>query len=173
MGLGVLPFPLRGDAHGLPQLDLSGVQDQKDMAAAVSGFGVRWRQHDEREERRLAYVAVTRPRRLLLASGYWWGEGVKRPRGPSVFLDEIRATCDAGAGVVDVWTAEPAPDATNPSAEVVLSAEWPFDPLGLRRPAMTAAADLIRRMIADPDATAATAFADLAAREPEVAARAG
>jgi DNA helicase-2/ATP-dependent DNA helicase PcrA len=118
-------------------------------------------------------VAVTRPRRLLLCSAYWWGDGVKRPRGPSVFLDEIRATCLAGAGVVDVWTPEPAPAATNPSAELVASAEWPSDPLGARRPAMAAAADLIRRMIADPDAAAASAFAELADSDPEVGERAG
>jgi len=173
MGIGVLPFPLRGDHEGLPRFDLSAAQDQKGVLAAVTGFGRQWREHDEREERRLAYVAVTRPRRLLLCSGYWWGDGVKRPRGPSVFLDEIRAICAEGAGVVDVWTPEPAPDAANPSTEVVVSAEWPFDPLGLRRPAMQAAADLIRRMIADPDASAAQAFAELAARDPEVAERAG
>jgi DNA helicase-2/ATP-dependent DNA helicase PcrA len=173
MGIGVLPFPLRGDTEGLPRLDLSEAVDQKDVAAALAAFGRDWREHDEREERRLAYVAVTRPRRLLLCSGYWWGDGVKRPRGPSVFLDEIRATCADGAGVVDVWAPEPPADATNPSAEVVPQAEWPMDPLGLRRPAMTAAADLIRRMIANPDAEAATAFAELAESDPEVGAQAG
>nr|WP_221375684.1 UvrD-helicase domain-containing protein [Actinoplanes polyasparticus] len=173
MGIGVLPFPLRGDSDGLPRLDLSQAADQKGVLAAVNAFGTAWREHDEREERRLAYVAVTRPRRLLLASGYWWGDGVKRPRGPSVFLTEIRAACDEGAGVVDAWTPEPAPGATNPAAEVVPSAQWPFDPLGLRRPAMATAADLIRRMIAAPDAEAAEAFAELAGAEPEVAERAG
>ncbi|MFC7527834.1 ATP-dependent helicase [Actinoplanes sp. GCM10030250] len=172
-GIGVLPFPLRGDSSGLPELDLSDAVEQKDVAAAVTAFGRTWREHDEREERRLAYVAVTRPRRLLLCSGYWWGESVKRPRGPSVFLDEIRATCADGAGIVDVWTPEPAPDESNPSERVVTNAEWPADPLGLRRPAMAAAADLIRRMIENPDASAAEAFADLAATDPEVAARAG
>ncbi|MDY7084932.1 MAG: 3'-5' exonuclease, partial [Actinomycetota bacterium] len=173
MGIGVLPFPLRGDADGLPKLDLSEAADQKGVVNAVSAFGAAWREHDEREERRLAYVAVTRPRRLLLASGYWWGDGVKRPRGPSVFLDEIRATCEEGAGVVDVWTPEPAPGATNPAAEAVVSAQWPFDPLGLRRPAMAAAADLIRRMIAGRDPEAAEGFAELAEADPEIAARAG
>ncbi|MEV6347804.1 UvrD-helicase domain-containing protein [Actinoplanes sp. NPDC051851] len=172
-GIGVLPFPLRGDASGLPVLDFGEAVEQKDVNAALGAFARAWREHDEREERRLAYVAVTRPRRLLLASGYWWGDGVKRPRGPSVLLDEIRATCAEGAGVVTVWTPEPAPGETNPSDEVVATAEWPADPLGLRRPAMAAAADLIRRMIADPDASAAEAFADLAAADPEIAARAG
>jgi DNA helicase-2/ATP-dependent DNA helicase PcrA len=173
MGIGVLPFPLRGDRDGLPRLELDEALDQKGVVQAVAAFERAWREHDEREERRLAYVAVTRPRRLLLASGYWWGEGVKRPRGPSVFLDEIRATCDEGAGVVDVWTPEPAPGAENPSAEMVVSAEWPSDPLGLRRPPMQAAADLIRRMIASPDASAAEAFVNLANQEPEIAVRAG
>ncbi|GLY01027.1 ATP-dependent DNA helicase [Actinoplanes sp. NBRC 101535] len=172
-GIGVLPFPLRGDASGLPELDLSDAVEQKDVFAALTTFGRLWREHDVREERRLAYVAVTRPRRLLLCSGYWWGDGVKRPRGPSVFLDEIRAACADGAGVVDVWTPEPAPGAANPSEQVVASAEWPADPLGLRRPAMAAAADLIRRMIVDPDAGTAEAFAELAGADPEVAARAG
>ena len=172
-GIGVLPFPLRGDSSGLPDLDLSEAADQKGVAAALTAFGRAWREHDVREERRLAYVAVTRPRRLLLCSGYWWGDGVKRPRGPSVFLEEIRATCADGAGVVDVWTPEPAPGDTNPSDQVVATAAWPADPLGLRRPAMAAAADLIRRMIENPDASAAEDFADLAAADPEVAARAG
>jgi DNA helicase-2/ATP-dependent DNA helicase PcrA len=172
-GMGVLPFPLRGDAEGLPELDLSAAHDQKDVAAALAAFGRAWREHDEREERRLAYVAVTRPRRLLLASGYWWGDGVKRPRGPSVFLEEIRATCLQGAGVVDEWAPQPAGDAANPSAELVATAEWPMDPLGARRPAMAAAADLIRRMIANPDPEAATAFADLAESEPAIGSRAG
>jgi DNA helicase II / ATP-dependent DNA helicase PcrA len=81
--------------------------------------------------------------------------------------------CDEGAGVVTHWTPEPAPGEPNPSAELVAAAEWPSDPLGLRRPGMQAAADLIRRMIASPDASAAEAFAELATHEPEVAARAG
>ena len=173
MGIGVLPFPLRGDVDGLPALDLSEAHDQKDVAAALTAFARAWREHDEREERRLAYVAVTRPRRLLLCSGYWWGDGVKRPRGPSVFLEEIRATCLDGAGVVETWTPEPPGDATNPSAELVATAEWPADPLGARRPAMAAAADLIRRMIVSPDPAAAEAFLELAAADPEVGSRAG
>ncbi|MFC3501200.1 ATP-dependent helicase [Micromonospora krabiensis] len=163
-GLGVLPFPLRGDADGLPRLDLAEVSDQRGVARALADFGDAWRAHDEREERRLAYVAVTRPRRLLLCSGYWWGEGTKRPRGPSVFLREVYDACaDGGPGhLVDVWTPEPAPDAVNPTTEVVLRAEWPADPLGARRPALTEAAALVRRFLTEgPDAArAAIARAD-------------
>ncbi len=78
-GLGVLPFPLRGDADGLPLLELADAADQRGVAEAFGAFTDRWREHDEREERRLAYVAVTRPRRLLLCSGYWWGDGHEAP----------------------------------------------------------------------------------------------
>ncbi|GAA5183608.1 ATP-dependent DNA helicase [Rugosimonospora acidiphila] len=143
-GLGVLPFPLRGDRDGLPRLGLSGVTDQKAMAGALAEFGTDWRAHDEREERRLAYVGVTRPRRLLLCSGYWWGEGTKRPRGPSPFLDEIRGACLDGAGIVDEWTPPPEPDESNPTAVEAVAASWPADPLGARRPVLERAADLVR-----------------------------
>lgn len=144
-GLGVLPFPLRGDADGLPEFDLAEAPDQRAVAQALTGFADRWREHDEREERRLAYVAVTRPRRLLLCSGYWWGAAVKRARGPSVFLREVHDCCVAGAGVVDVWTPEPAPEAANPTGDVIVRAEWPADPLGAGRPRIAAAAALVRQ----------------------------
>ncbi|MFG1890025.1 ATP-dependent helicase [Micromonospora sp. NPDC049051] len=155
-GLGVLPFPLRGDADGLPELGLDEAADQRGVARAVEDFTDAWRAHDEREERRLAYVAVTRPRRLLLCSGYWWGEGTKRPRGPSVLLREVHDAClDAGAGhLVDEWTPEPPGDAVNPTTEVVLRAEWPADPLGVRRPALAEAAALVRRFLTDGDPAA-------------------
>ncbi len=161
-GLGVLPFPLRGDADSLPRLALEEATDQKGVARALATFADDWRAHDEREERRLAYVAVTRPRRLLLCSGHWWGEGTKRPRGPSTFLREVYDWCvgtpgTGGAGngfVVDVWTPEPAPDATNPTTEVVRRAEWPADPLGARRPVLAEAAALVRRLITEQEAAA-------------------
>jgi DNA helicase-2/ATP-dependent DNA helicase PcrA len=143
-GLGLLPFPLRGDRVGLPRLDLSGAQDQKGVRDALASFATDWKAHDQREERRLAYVGVTRPRLLLLCSGYWWGEGTKKPRGPSPFLTEIQAACLAGAGVVDEWRPPPEPGAVNPTAGDVARAYWPADPLGSRRDALEEAASLVR-----------------------------
>ncbi|HEX2419427.1 MAG TPA: ATP-dependent helicase, partial [Micromonosporaceae bacterium] len=99
---GVLPFELRGDHAGLPALDLGAALDQRGVKEAVEAFEQAWREHSRDEERRLAYVAVTRPRWLLLCSGYWWDVATKR-RGPSEFLTEIRDQCLAGAGAVDDW----------------------------------------------------------------------
>ncbi len=138
-GMGVLPFPLRGDQAGLPSLDLESPADQKDLRDSLNRFAGGWADHHEREERRLAYVAVTRPRHLLLCSGYWWGDGV-RPRGPSAFLDEVREVCADGHGSVEVWTPAPAAGTTNPTLDTVVSAPWPEDPLGDRRAAMEYAA---------------------------------
>ncbi|HEX5594987.1 MAG TPA: 3'-5' exonuclease, partial [Micromonosporaceae bacterium] len=153
-GLGVLPFPLRGDRDGLPRLNLDAAENQKEVRDALDTFAEEWHAHHEREERRLAYVAVTRPRRLLLCSGYWWGENVKQPRGPSVFLRELHESCLAGDGVIDVWTPEPAGDAVNPTTETVLRAEWPADPLGVRRPEIAQAAALVRKLMVDGPETA-------------------
>ncbi|GAA2367181.1 ATP-dependent DNA helicase [Dactylosporangium salmoneum] len=150
-GLGVLPFALRGDHAGLPALDLSAVADVKGVVGALETFTRDWREHDVREERRLAYVAVTRPRRLLLASGFWWGEGVKRARGPSVFLEEIRERCLAGAGQVDEWAPQPQADAQNPTAADLPSASWPADPLGPRRPLLESAAAQVRSASGEVD----------------------
>jgi DNA helicase-2/ATP-dependent DNA helicase PcrA len=148
-GLGTLPFALRGDRTGLPSLDLSRATDQRGVARAVDAFEAAWEDHDEREERRLAYVAVTRPRRLLLASGYWWGEGTKRPRGPSPFLVEIRDRCLAGAGAVDEWAEAPVDGAENPTVARLPRVSWPADPLGASRPALEEAAGLVRAALQD------------------------
>ncbi|HZN20894.1 MAG TPA: UvrD-helicase domain-containing protein [Micromonosporaceae bacterium] len=147
-GLGVLPFPLRGDAAELPALDLAGAADQRAVNQARTAFEERWREHDGREERRLAYVAVTRARRLLLCSGYWWAEGVLRPRGPSPFLREIHQRCRAGAGAVDGWADPPAEDEANPTAAHLARAVWPGDPLGERRGAVAEGAALVRAALA-------------------------
>jgi DNA helicase-2/ATP-dependent DNA helicase PcrA len=147
-GLGTMPFALRGDRAGLPELDLSRATDQRGVARAIDAFEAAWESHDEREERRLVYVAVTRPRRLLLASGYWWGEATKRPRGPSQFLVEIRDRCLAGAGEVDQWVDAPIEDAINPMTANLPRVSWPADPLGPRRQSLEEAADLVRAALA-------------------------
>ena len=141
--LATLPFPLRGDRDELPELDWMGATDQDDAKTRVEAFQQACRDRGALEERRLAYVAVTRARSLLACSGYWWDTTVKH-RGPSSLLTEMHELCAGGGGTVDVWTAEPQEGDLNPMAAEPASGEWPYDPLGPRRPAVSAAAEAVR-----------------------------
>ncbi|TMK51307.1 MAG: ATP-dependent helicase, partial [Actinobacteria bacterium] len=42
------------------------------------------------DERRLFYVALTRARKRLYVTAAWWYHRQSKPRGPSVFFDEVR-----------------------------------------------------------------------------------
>jgi DNA helicase II / ATP-dependent DNA helicase PcrA len=150
-GMGVLPFPLRGDADGLPALNLAGAGDGRAVCRAVEDFTDRaWEEYQQREERRLAYVALTRPRHRLLCSGFQWGERQIKPREPSPFLVEIADACREGAGSVDVWAPPLTAPTPNPTMAEEISMAWPFDPLAPRREAVAAAAALVRE-VAGPD----------------------
>jgi DNA helicase-2/ATP-dependent DNA helicase PcrA len=163
-GMGVLPFPLRGDRAGLPSLDLHGCSDGRDMRSAIEDFDGSWKAHQEREERRLAYVAVTRPRHLLLCSGFQWGNGLAEPRGVSPFLAEVAQTCLTGAGTVELWADPPVEGETNPTLAEEVVAQWPFDPLGPRRPWVDEGAELVRAALrgalSDVDSPLATQWAE-------------
>jgi len=133
----LLPFGLRGDAGDLPALpDLTArsLEDFDDACAA----------RELAEERRLAYVAVTRAAFWVACTGYWWGEGTS-PLGPSLFLDEIRAACEAGAGTVAQWVPPPEDEATNPALTEPEPALWPLSPAGSRHEAVREAAELVGR----------------------------
>jgi ATP-dependent DNA helicase UvrD/PcrA len=131
----LIPFSLRGDAADLP--DLRGVD-----AAALTAFAAACSARDLAEERRLAYVAATRAAFFLGCSGYWWGEGTA-PLGPSVFLTEVRAACDAGAGTVRGWAEQPAEDEENPLLAHMDEADWPATPAGQYYEAVGSAARLV------------------------------
>ena len=94
LGFGRFPWPERGDRAQLPRLDLDAVTTRKEYVDAVKGFRGDVVEHYRAEERRLAYVAVTRARDHLLVSGSFWA-GQKKPRTPSGFLLEL-----AAAGIV-------------------------------------------------------------------------
>jgi DNA helicase-2/ATP-dependent DNA helicase PcrA len=142
----VLPFPLRGDAASLPSV---GEWDNKGLLR----FKDEMAEHAAVEELRLGYVAFTRPRHLLLASGHWWGPTQKRPRGPSAFLEAVRAHCAAGGGQVDAWADPPGPDAVNPLLDKVRELSWPapLDPAALA--ARRRGAALVDAALAELDAT--------------------
>ncbi|MDS1269743.1 UvrD-helicase domain-containing protein [Lipingzhangella sp. LS1_29] len=116
-----LPYPLRGDRADLP--DLPDVEPR-----ALAEFAEAAKQREKLEERRLAYVAVTRAAFGLVATGHWWGPSSSTTggrRGPSDFLEEIRAVCATGVGRVAQWTPEPEEDATNPTVTTEEPVPWP------------------------------------------------
>ncbi|MEU4120059.1 ATP-dependent DNA helicase [Kitasatospora sp. NPDC028055] len=117
----VLPHALRGDAATLP--DVRGGWTSKSMAA----FKKELAEHSGTEELRLGYVAFTRPRALLLASGHWWGPSQKTVRGPSAFLEQLRAHCERpGAGEVEHWAEQPEKGAQNPALTAAVEHPWPL-----------------------------------------------
>lgn len=107
----VLPYPLRGDANALPQL---GRADNKSLTA----FAADLTEQQRRSEDRLAYVAVTRARRLLVASTHTWGLGLVKPRQPSSYFNSL---CE------DSQVVHPAPEipAENPLLAEETAAAWP------------------------------------------------
>ncbi|MFE5587116.1 UvrD-helicase domain-containing protein [Kitasatospora sp. NPDC056531] len=117
----VLPHALRGDAATLP--DVRGGWNGKSMAA----FKKELAEHSGTEELRLGYVAFTRPRALLLASGHWWGPSQKTVRGPSAFLERLREHCERpGAGEVEHWAEQPDKGAENPALAAAVERPWPL-----------------------------------------------
>lgn len=133
LGFGRFPWPERGDRDHLPQLDLDAVTTRKEYVDAVKRFRADVVQHYRAEERRLAYVAVTRARDHLLLSGSFWG-GQRKPRTPSGFLLEL-----ASAGIVDEPPAASATEEPPPGAEAEPTT-WPNEPFGRRAAAVHAAA---------------------------------
>ena len=137
---GTLPYPLRGDAERLPRLD-AGASDQSDLARRITGFVEDGREVDRDEERRLAYVAFTRARTVLLCHGYRWGRGV-RALDPSPFLREV---AEVDGVIVDRWVDDPGERPGPPGA----APAWPYDVLGRHRTALTDGAARVRAVRAD------------------------
>lgn len=133
-----LPHPLRGDAASLPQLDLE-LDTWQEMRAEVADFRARNFDHGIAEERRLAYVAMTRARSQLLLSACRFPANANHSAPLSRFLDEVAGQCvvPEGFGMVP----EPDDAAANPTAQDALRATYPEDdPAGERRPRLDAAA---------------------------------
>jgi len=133
----LLPFALRGDAEDLPVLRDLEEASRDSFAGACSA-------RELAEERRLAYVAVTRAAYWVACSGYWWGEAAS-PLGPSLFLAEVRAACADGAGTVAHWAPPPGDGAQNPALAEPAVVSWPPGAGGPRHEAVREAAALVER----------------------------
>jgi len=138
----VIPFEVRGDEVDLPTLTAYD-------GPSLKAFEEDCKSDDQDEERRLAYVAFTRPRRLLLASGYCWTRTRMSACQPSTFLAELRAL-DEPAVSVSCWCDDPADEAGNPlTAEASADVTWPAPPDAGRMSARRRAAELVRVAMAD------------------------
>ena len=137
LSFGQLPWQFRGDAAELPVFGWQQASTRKEVADEFAAFKERVRHHLDREERRLAYVAVTRARHSLLLTGSFWATQANA-RQPSPFLLELEA-----AGIVAPLPVAPAEE-DNPLGDEYETITWPFDPLGRRRPAVEAAAAAVR-----------------------------
>ncbi len=166
-GFGVLPFALRGDSTALPRFEwtppvIDDPDPQKQCRAGVASltsasktspgaltrFKAAYKQYQQQEERRLAYVAITRARTDLLLTGSHWA-GQKSPRTPSPYLEEaIEALGLEPVGTVDADE--------NPYAGTGMTREWPLDPLGGRRPVVERAATEVRDVLEEATRTGAT-----------------
>ena len=89
-GPAVLPNPLRGDANDLPQL--SGWSGEE-----LNRFRDDSKAHEQREELRLGYVALTRARHLLVVSSYCWSPKRKTRSGPRPTRSSCGTRSPAGA----------------------------------------------------------------------------
>lgn len=159
LGFGVLPYTFRGDAAWLPALAWRSAQTQQELKAALDDFVAANRARQLEEDRRLAYVAVTRARDHLLLTGSTWS-GTKRPRDHSVFYGEIAEALGRD---------EPQGEAgENPYLGERRLLHWPIDPLGARREvverAAAVAADAARAPRAQPDRDVALLLAERDAR---------
>jgi DNA helicase-2/ATP-dependent DNA helicase PcrA len=92
------------------------------------------------DERRLAYVAITRAEQKVIASGSWWGPTQSKLRGPSAFLIDLHKS----ATRPDVWTQTPDPDATNPLLADVQYLTWPVQVDSTMRVAIQREAELVK-----------------------------
>ena len=134
----MLPYALRGDASDFPTVQSwtgnKGVQEFKRAVA----------DRELAEDRRLAYVALTRAARRLVVTGHRWGPSQQRPRGASVYLQALHDECVAGLGSVLHWHAEPETGETNPALEPVEGHPWPVTGDADARARREAAATMVR-----------------------------
>ncbi|MGI8867735.1 MAG: UvrD-helicase domain-containing protein [Mycobacteriales bacterium] len=160
-----IPHALRGDARDLPAVDLADAADQKDVADQRRQLLGQLRARGESDERRLAYVAMTRARQVLLCTGSVWEREKVNPRDLSPYLDEVRAAgVDLPQMGIEQWYAA-GPDEANAYADDRIAVDWPRDPLRNRRAAVVEGAALVRAAMADrsaPDDDAADAAATAA-----------
>ncbi len=152
VGLAALPYDLRGDAEGLPRFGWSDAHDWDSVALAFDAFTSAVADHGVTEERRLAYVALTRARSDLLLTAHVWGTA-SSPRITSRFLEELRSTeirLAPGPWVEMPPVEHPKPQ--NPRTAEPPRVPWPTTDHVQRRQVLLAPARAVAATMAHPDA---------------------
>ncbi|MDA8438765.1 MAG: ATP-dependent DNA helicase [Propionibacterium sp.] len=131
----VIPAPLRGDAEAVPQVAAVGNAEFKQFAEQLKST-------ERRGEDRLAYVAVTRARRVLVGTGYHWRPEALRARTLSPYLELILDEA-ARQGLVHERADPPASD--NPVYDATSVVAWPAPPDPDRSLRLREAAEAVER----------------------------
>ena len=157
LAFGALPYEFRGDAAALRRagawLDWETAPTRKELSERIDGFAAALRVRQEREERRLGYVAITRSARdLLLTASHWPGryDPSSRSRTSRPLSVYLVGSPDGSGGLAGGLLGGPPPvsahdaDPTDPRAGELV---WPLDPLGERRTRVERAAAAVRAAI--------------------------
>lgn len=136
-GFSSIPYPLRGDHEDLPVLTVAGCEDSVELKTRYENFLKAGKIKALADERRLAYVALTRAKEAMLLTAPVWTQGATAPRTTSEYLDELRAAAQAGQIALNQLEWAPLPEAdekpVNPLDAETLSAIWPHDPMARSR----------------------------------------
>ncbi|MDQ6715279.1 MAG: ATP-dependent helicase [Actinomycetota bacterium] len=135
LGADGVPYDLRGDRDGLPVFPWRTAADWEELKRAFEQFALAGGAHQVAEERRLAYVAVTRARSALLLTASVWTDALT-PKVTSPFLLELLAAPGLGL-TLEVWADMPEKvgdvSPANPRLAEPLRRPWPRDPMAERR----------------------------------------
>lgn len=150
---GKMPYPLRGDKASLPRWEYQIADTQPELNKTINTFKADMKAHLYREELRLMYVAVTRPKKFLLLTGSYWKPGVKKAKVPSKFLLKASQLDPHRVEIInrhDESILPPIEAQENPSMDAAATQEWPLDPLGQNHgPKVRAAEELVRKALQD------------------------
>jgi len=148
---GELPYEFRGDREALRRtawFRWESTTTRKELKAELDAFAEQLRRRHQAEERRLAYVAVTRTKRdLLLTGSHWPGKSAgpgrpRRPRAPSEYIANDLVSLEPRIATFQSAFEQ------DPSDTHRDDVQWPFDPLATRRGRVEQAAALVRQMLA-------------------------
>lgn len=138
-----LPWPLRGDSSFLPGWNPES-ENLKEFKEYMEVFKEEALIHSTAEERRLAYVGLTRARSLLMLTTASWKGTASKPVDPSEFwlmLEAQARTTSDGSEVSESLEQHPdrpvlltkfdesAVGDENPQSASLTTALWPFDPI--------------------------------------------